>query len=74
MKTRDQAIAGIRAKFTPMIEAQRGVVLAQQNKLTDLEEQQKQALVRVEEFFDATSAKPIIDAVVANPPDEAKDN
>jgi len=72
MKTRDEAVAGIRAKFTALIEARRAVVLAEQSKLTELEQQQDQAIIRVEEYFDAAGAKPQIDAVVANPPDEVK--
>lgn len=72
-KTLEQARQSVRDKFRPLIEAQRTVVLAAQNKLTEFEEQEKQALTRVQEYFDAVRLKPQIDATVLTPPDEAKD-
>jgi hypothetical protein len=72
MKTHDEAVAAVRARFGALLGAQRAAVIRERNKLTQLEQEQDQALVRVEEYFDAERAKPLIDATVANPPDEVK--
>lgn len=71
-KTNDEAVAAVRAKFDSLLVAQHAVVQAEVNKLTQLEQQQAEALLRVEEYFAAERAKPLIDATVANPPDEVK--
>ena len=72
IKTHDEAVDAVRARFGALLAAQHAAVIRERNKLTQLEQEQDQALVRIEEYFDAERAKPLIDATVANPPDEVK--
>lgn len=73
MKTRDGARAEALAKFNAALEAQRAVVLAEQNKVVDLEQQYEELLQRIDEYYQAVDDKVRIDEVVANPPDEVKE-
>lgn len=74
MKTIEAALADLEAKFRSLIEAQRAVVLTEQGKLRELEQQNFEAVGRVQNYFSALEARARADVLVANPPDEVKEN